>query len=519
MPPYQPHKRILPRRTVLKGIAGAMVGLPVLECMLNRHGTAYAQAAALPKRYAIVFAGQALCGDDYQHNESRVNGQSITSTTDYIVPPTIGAGFEITTPLRPLQNYVTDFSLVSGMRIPYSLDSTDASAVPAGGAFRDFHGGGAWPLLCGTRSLTSNFTCASETSDQLIADLYAGQTALPSLVFRAQPSFYLAGYTFSGRHRISYRGADDPVEAQDSPQTAFQSVFGNFNPQDPMAQARFDYEQRARKSVLDLITGKRDALLARVSEADRQRLERHFDEIRDLETRVGAMQSSGGSCQIPMDPGADAPVGGDNAGAGSSDIGTNTGYSDEATRSRVFADLIHMAFVCDLTRAATLQITAFQSHMNVYSITGNLDSPIPLDRPLMADLHEVGHNGDADNRGQLPVSLCLQWHIGHYAYLIDKLKNTPEGAGTVLDNSAIVFMPEAGHGRHLNEPTDTTPKTHSVEDMVLLVAGRAGGLVPGKHIATAGAHPGQCLLSCMQAVGFQGDTFGEVTGTIPELFT
>jgi hypothetical protein len=157
--------------------------------------------------------------------------------------------------------------------------------------------------------------------------------------------------------------------------------------------------------------------------------------------------------------------------------------------------------------------------MNVYPVTGNLDSPIPLNRPIQADLHEVGHNGDTENRGQLAVSLCLQWHIGHYAYLLDKLKSTPEGAGTVLDNSVIVFMPEAGHGRHLNSPTDTVPKTHSVEEMVLLVAGRAGGLNPGRHIPTTGAHPGQCLISCMQAAGYMGDTFGEVTGALSELFT
>jgi hypothetical protein len=156
--------------------------------------------------------------------------------------------------------------------------------------------------------------------------------------------------------------------------------------------------------------------------------------------------------------------------------------------------------------------------MNVYPVTGNLDSPVPLDRAFLADLHEVGHNGDVEFRGQLAVSLCLQWHIQHYAYLIEKMKNTPEGDGTLLDNSAMIFMPEAGHGRHLNSPEDSEPKTHSVEDMILLVAGRAGGLLPGRHIATGGAHPGQCLLSCMNAVGFQGNSFGEVTGNIPELF-
>jgi hypothetical protein len=285
------------------------------------------------------------------------------------------------------------------------------------------------------------------------------------------------------------------------------------------AQAAHDFLQRSRRSVLDLITAKRSRVLGMVGNADRARLERHFDEIRDLERRIAELPpETTASCRKPTDPGTDPSVGGDNAGSGSDVIATNTGYSGEHERTRVLADLVHMAFVCDLTRAATLQITAFQSHMNVYPVTGDLDSPVPLDRPIRADLHEVGHNGDADFRGQLAVSLCLQWHLGHYAYLLDKLKNTPEGSGNVLDNAAIVFMPEAGHGRHLNTPTDTAPKTHSVEEMVLLVAGRAGGLQPGRHVATSGAHPARCLVSCMQAVGFEGDALGEVQGNLAELF-
>jgi hypothetical protein len=203
-------------------------------------------------------------------------------------------------------------------------------------------------------------------------------------------------------------------------------------------------------------------------------------------------------------------VGGNNAGSGSDTIATNTGYSDEATRARLLADLIHMAFVCDITRVATLQITVFQSHMNVFPLSDGLGLPIH------ADLHETGHNGDAMTRGQIPVSTCLQWHISHYAYLLNKLKNTPEGAGNVLDNSAIIFMPEAGHGQQLNDASSPNA-THSVEKMVLLVAGRAGGLKPGRHIATAQAHPGQVLVSAMQAVGYTKNTFGEVTGTVAEL--
>ena len=112
----------------------------------------------------------------------------------------------------------------------------------------------------------------------------------------------------------------------------------------------------------------------------------------------------------------------------------------------------------------------------------------------------------------------LQWHVSHYAYLLDKLKNTPEGAGTMLDNSALVFTAEAGHGRQLNDPTVADNQTHSVENMAMIVGGRAGGLQPGTHIRTNNAHPAQCLISAMRAAGYPGDTLGEVTGTIPELF-
>jgi len=116
------------------------------------------------------------------------------------------------------------------------------------------------------------------------------------------------------------------------------------------------------------------------------------------------------------------------------------------------------------------------------------------------------------------VSVMLGWHLSHYGYLLDKLKATTEGAGTTLDRSAIVFMAEAGHGRHLNSPSDTTPKTHSVEEMAMLIGGRAGGLSPGRHIATSGAHPARALVSAMQAAGYQGDSLGEVDGNLTELF-
>jgi hypothetical protein len=168
---------------------------------------------------------------------------------------------------------------------------------------------------------------------------------------------------------------------------------------------------------------------------------------------------------------------------------------------------------------ATLQLTTFQAHMNVTAIFPGIADE--LGKPGLvcrADLHEVGHNGDAENKGQFHVSAMLYWHLKQYAYLLDKLKDTPEGDGTVLDHCSIVFMPEAGHGRHLNGD-DFEFATHSVEDMILIVGGRAGGMVPGRHLHGNGAHPGTVILAAMQAAGYAQDTFGEVSGAFGDLFT
>ena len=149
----------LSRRSMLRGVGGVVVGLPVLECMLDSNGTAYAQSAALPRRYAIVFAGQALGGDGWEEDRHMVAGVRTQEAGHFIVPAETGAGYTVTTPLKPLADLglMGDFSLVSGLRIPWSATSTEAADVPPGGAFRDFHGGGSSPLLSGVRSQSPSF--------------------------------------------------------------------------------------------------------------------------------------------------------------------------------------------------------------------------------------------------------------------------------------------------------------------------------------------------------------------------
>jgi hypothetical protein len=199
------------------------------------------------------------------------------------------------------------------------------------------------------------------------------------------------------------------------------------------------------------------------------------------------------------DPGDDPPVGGDNEVNGGDGFDVNNGWSDEDVRARTFSDLIHMAFVCDLSRVSTLMYTMAQSHMSTFPIAG-----------FDFDQHEVGHSGF----GTQGVSEIIAWHLDLFGYLVAKLRDTPEGAGTLLSNSALVLLHEGGHG--YDPGSGSEDSSHSTENMICLCAGGAGGLVQGEHIEAPGLHPVNVLNTAMRAVGVDQD-LGEVQGTIPGL--
>jgi hypothetical protein len=315
-----------------------------------------------------------------------------------------------------------------------------------------------------------------------------------SLVFNCPVDFYLTGAQPYGRQYMSFSASQAPIEPTISPQQAFRALFGNFTaPGAKGPDPELDFARRSRRSVLDLVSGNTERLMQRLGKADKERMQAHLTQIRELETRIGALPPAQTQiCSKPADPGSDpAP----NAAAR---------YSGEKERAKIFGDLIHMAFACDLTRVATLMYSMFQSHMAAGPVTGDKYS---------IDLHELGHS----IRTAEAVASGMQWQVEAFANLVAKLESTAEGAGTMLDNSALVLLNEAGHGRDYLVASHPDNQTHSTERMACLIAGRAGGLKTGTHVITNKAHPAQVLLTAMRAVGATTTTLGEVTGTIPEL--
>ncbi len=479
-------KRTMDRRKALRGAGSVLIALPLLEAMLDGNGEALAQTGAAPKKcFGILFCGQSTTKD---------NDAAALST---FVPAAFGGGYTPTPAFAPLAlhgDVRANVSLVSHLKIPW----TAAGAAPAGGWTGLFHVAAKAPLLCASTEYTTS-------ADQLVAAALSGSDAFKSLQFCAQASWYLNGDDYYGRDVISYSNGSR-LPQQHSPRAAFQALFGTFVPPDggsATANAKAQTELTRRRSILDLVLGERDRVLKDLGAGDKIRLEKHFEEVRALERRLAAAPpTTTATCSKPSDPGADPAVTG---GLDEGGFDVNAGYSQEFERARTFCDLIHMAFACDMTHAATMMITTFQSHMLAHAI----------DPAIRADVHEIGHLSDATTAHLRKV---IAWHVDHFAYLVDRLRATPEGANTLLDRTVLVFKQEGGAG--VSPENTRAPSTHSTENMAMLVAGGAlSGLKLGQHIDGKQAHPGSVLLAAAQAVAGAGaiPAFGAISQPLAAL--
>jgi hypothetical protein len=476
--------RRLHRRTLLRGLGGVAVALPALEIMLDDSGTAYADGTGMCQRYFVGFGGFSLRGD---------NGPIAFR------PSTVGPGYDLHPATMPLGDYGdlrSEISIVSNMRIPNA--QVDGGAVQPGGA-AGFH----WhsnPLVTGNRQVggVMSATVTGPSSDQLVAAQLGEQSAFRSLNYRTQAQFYVLSDTPDYRDTIAFEDDGTPVAPTVSPRLAYETLFTGFDPSEEGKLAL-----RKRVSVLDLVERRTGGVLASLGAADRRRMDEHYTHIRELERRLEQADPPAGlgECVALPHPGDDPPLGGsfNQPTCSGGQYDPNAGYSGEYDRGRLLSDFIHMAFVCDLNRVAAHMYSMFQCFMNA----------APLGGATNHDVHASHHMSAASN-----IPPIAAWHLDQFAYLVAKLRDTQEGAGTVLDNCAMVFMIEGGAG-----VGPSGSESHSTDEMSWLLAGGAGGLRRGEHIMLpAGYHPVQLLISAMHAVGVNIDAVGEVSGPIPEVF-
>ena len=489
------------RRAMLRGACGVAVGLPLLHAMMDDNGLAFAGGLPFPLRFLIAFGGFSLGQDDdpqmVDYGPSGVGGSPYPNTT--CLSPLFAHGVE------------GDVSVVTDLTIPSQQAKLTSEPIPPMGRTVGFHFH-TNPLISGNRSLTNGFfdsTVTGPSADQVMAQAIGGDTTFPYLSYRAQALFYWSnpgGVDIpNNRDTLSFDQSGTPIPPTVSPRLAYDTLFTGFVPDDPVAAAAAALALDKRKSVLDLVDRRMGGLLDKLGAADKHRIEEHFTQIRALEDRLAkAPPPMVGACELLPDPGQDPPLGGEPTGATDYDI--NKGYSGEEQRIRTLLDLIHMAFVCDQTRVAALMMSFWQSFMNIHPLTG-----------WASNMHITNH-GQNPSAPRSELESVVSWHVDQFGYLVDKLKATPEGAGNVLDNCALVFLNEGGHG--YGYEAGKMFGSHSTDNMVALIAGRAGGLAPGQHVVAQNGnnHPVNVTISAMKAAGYTGNNLGEVNDPIDALF-
>ncbi len=480
----------LSRRALLRGSGSVALALPFLEIMQGR-GTAHAAGATAPLRYLITFAGLALATDH--------------TTSPYILPTALGPDYlsnlkaspaGATSPnvhaLAPLveRSLGGDVTFVSNLHLPRATGPANWNTA--------WHPPTMRPLLCGKSSTPDIVAVDSPTSDTLAAWLLGGGTAFPHLALRAQPQKYrfsepkpevgIAG----GRLSADKNG---PIEPFVDPGQVYDQLFGAA----PKNPADGDLSNREERAVVDLVLERANSLRARLGNADQKRLDQHLAELREFERRLMALGSTP-TCSPGAKPTATFPA----------DLTEKSGWSNETLRAQLMNDLVYLAFKCDLSRAGSLMYTYASSYTAVSDILG---------RKVTGDMHELTHSaGDADTGSDL--AKVWQWHIGNFAYLLDKLKGTLDVDGTsLLHNSMIVFVHEAGFGTEpgATEALNDNFGAHSGNNMIAMLAGAAGGnFKPRGHVNAGKSHPASALVSAMRAVGVQGP-LGEINDGLAQL--
>jgi hypothetical protein len=450
-------KSPLSRRTFLRGAAGALVGLPLLEAMLPK----FLFGAPSPtKRFVVSFCGTVVGND------------TLSSPGAYgALPATMPASWK---GLEPVRQHV---SVVSNLDIPVYTNAAPPTA-PAS-AYNMQHGTTPATMFAGVTSVeTMPVMVRGETADQVAAAALGPGSKLPSLQVRTQ----LLPYTGSNSNHHGIMSARvvngqlltlPPIV---SPAQLFDTLFsGGVSGGTGVSTQTLSRQA----SVLDLIAEDAQSLTSTLGANDKARLEQHFDEIRNLETSIQAAIAGGGTGGTCSGPGS-APV---DPPAGPNQF---SGSSNETLRGQMMADMIAYALACDLTRVVSWMMTFEQVQM------GNAVDGV-------TQMHDDSHN--AQTRPTNIAANC-NWHATLFARLVGKLAAMPEGAGTVLDNTFLSLMfaeAKTAHGR--------SGTRH-------LVAGSPGVIKNGQHIDGGGQHPGKIQISGLKAVGVAKNTHGELTGPL-----
>lgn len=435
------------RRTILQGLGlGAAMSLPFL-----RAAPSAAATASVPKRFAAFFSGNEPMGKDYWQMDAGPGGA---------LPASLPAL------LAPLQKHRAKINVIADLR----MVTRDVDPHKGG------HTGIGHTL---TGRINSPFPNATAEGHYWAGGISLDQYLADQLGVEALTLGVMTGKSTSGSARISSRGKDQPVHPIEDPKKAFDKLFASFNLEPGDAEKL----RLQKKSVLDVVAKDIQRLKLKLPTEDRAKIDVHLEHIHSIEQQLN--QSAGASCN----PAAlDYPAG--------YDPSQNAFFPKTA---RLQMDILAEALACGLTHVGSVQLGS--------SGSSNI-TPLWPDEGLKVgtNYHELAHEWSPTNLFEQRLAV-EKFHFGLFAYLLDKLDSIPEGTGTVLDNSLVLYAKPIGTQKHGPYPL-----------LYLLAGGAGGALQTGRYLSFDKRPHNDLLTSIANLMGIDDEKFGDPqigTGALP----
>ena len=433
-------KKAIPRRTFLRG-AGVALALPVLDSMVPAMA-AVNDTGKKPLRISTVFVP---------------NGRIMAKWT----PKTDGVGFEISPTLAPLKAYKDQLTVLTGLNIK----AADAVGNEPGGV----HARPAGAFLTGIHPKPGGELGVS--MDQMIAREWGSQTQLGSIELALDaPEMAVTDGSYGAYYMntISWRSATQALPMETNPRNVFERMYGDSDSADAAARAK---RMQKERSILDSVTEGVSRMMKSVGANDQTRLSEYLDSVRDIERRIQIAEKS------------DEPAEGQPTVDGKATMERPAGipakYSEHA---KLMFDLEVLAFQSDLTRVSTMMMGREQTDRTFREV-GIGDGHHPLSH----------HKEVAETIALVEKIDLFQSQL--FAYFVDRLRNTQDGDGTLLDHSLVLFGSSLSDGNfHMH---NTVP--------VMLVGGANGKLKGDRHIRFNGLPFSNVLLSIMDVAGVSVD--------------
>ena len=438
-------RKSLPRRTFLKGV-GASFALPLLDAMIPAATAAIRTPADGVRRLGYIFMPMGC-------DESRWTPGS-EDTLDKLSP--------ILDSLKPVKEQMTVFTNMElKPAYPGSHATSNSSFLSAAKA----------------KVTESSDYYLGTTADQVAAKQIGHQTQLPSLELAMDLMQTVGqcdnGYACVYQNNLSWSSPTTPLPAEAHPRLVFENLFGEGGTPEERRAAL-----RERASLLDSIADDMNRLKRELGASDQARVSEYLDSIREVERRIQNAQTD--SMDNPL-PDLERPM------------GVPASYADHA---RLMFDLQLLAFQGDITRVTTFQI-ARETSNRTYPEIGVPDPHHPL-----------SHHGDDPNKIARMAKINT-FHVSLFAEYLEKLQNTPEGNGSLLDNVLLLYGSGIGN-----------PNVHNHTNLpIILAGGAAGGMKGNRHIRYDKPTPLANLhLTLLDKVGVKLDKFGDSNGKLDNLF-